>query len=332
MYEDSNIRPMSFGELFSTGMAISRRTLPTSGMLIIVGYLMIGIIGTLAFRNLFNGIITIMEQSNAGGNNQVSPEALMSLLSFYAVMIPGQIILSIGSFLATAVCIRAAWMAMNDEDATLGQLVKKAFSRDVWYLLAQNYLLGIMIGVAYVVVVLIMVIAGVGAGASGKGVVAVIVVMLLGLAAVGAAVWAAISISLTPQQIVIHSRGPLKGMAASFRLVRGNWWRTFGVLFVLQMIVGVCLSLLMIPTIGAFIDFAQNMRQMGHSKPSPQESAMLFRQVLDTFPVWIPIVFMLFAGVFQFYSTNVHTALFVDLSARKGELGEGEEEGFAMQE
>ena len=64
-------------------------------------------------------------------------------------------------------------------------------------------------------------------------------------------IWLGVRLSMTFPAIVFERLGPLAGMARSFRLVKGHWWRTFGVflvavllMFVLSFALGAVLGIL----------------------------------------------------------------------------------------
>jgi flagellar biosynthesis protein FlhB len=63
-------------------------------------------------------------------------------------------------------------------------------------------------------------------------------------------IWLGVRLSMTFPAIVFERLGPLAGMARSFRLVKGQWWRTFGVFLVAFLLMFV-LSLALGAVIGA---------------------------------------------------------------------------------
>jgi len=69
--------------------------------------------------------------------------------------------------------------------------------------------------------------------------VALAVPPVLGLLALAA--WLYIKVALATPAVVLEKVGPLQGLAGSWRLVRGSWWRLFGILL-LATIVGISQS------------------------------------------------------------------------------------------
>jgi hypothetical protein len=65
-------------------------------------------------------------------------------------------------------------------------------------------------------------------------------------------IWLCVALAITFPAMMSERIGPLAGMVRSFRLVRGHWWRAFGVLVVVTLIVEV-LSLAVLGGLGALL-------------------------------------------------------------------------------
>ncbi|MFN8149030.1 MAG: hypothetical protein U0R76_16405 [Candidatus Nanopelagicales bacterium] len=74
----------------------------------------------------------------------------------------------------------------------------------------------------------------VGQASAGLG---ILVGFLVGLAAVLATVWLTIQLLLAPVALILENVGITTSMSRSFRLVKGAWWRTFGI-YLLASILG----------------------------------------------------------------------------------------------
>jgi hypothetical protein len=51
-------------------------------------------------------------------------------------------------------------------------------------------------------------------------------------------IYVSVLFSLYAQGIVVENRGPLDALSRSARLIRGSWWRAFGILIVVQLLIG----------------------------------------------------------------------------------------------
>nr|WSW69903.1 hypothetical protein OG461_28950 [Streptomyces sp. NBC_00995] len=82
----------------------------------------------------------------------------------------------------------------------------------------------------------------------GGGEVAVITIGVLGAAATAPlAAWLWVKFSLAPSAVVFENQGPIGAMRRSSRLVRGNWWRIFGITLLAGVVAGFAGYLIQIP-------------------------------------------------------------------------------------
>jgi hypothetical protein len=83
------------------------------------------------------------------------------------------------------------------------------------------------------------------AGAPGGLVVAVLVLGIIACVVLGVWFWAMFSMSAAA--VVLERRGPAQALGRSWRLVRGSFWRVFGILLLAALIVLVASSVLRLP-------------------------------------------------------------------------------------
>ncbi|WP_406098126.1 hypothetical protein [Streptomyces sp. NBC_01013] len=94
---------------------------------------------------------------------------------------------------------------------------------------------------------LAIVIAAVTADSDG-GQLAVILIGVLGaLATAPLATWLWVKFSLAPSAVVFENQGPISAMRRSSRLVRGDWWRIFGVNLLAGAMAGIASYLIQMP-------------------------------------------------------------------------------------
>ena len=73
---------------------------------------------------------------------------------------------------------------------------------------------------------------------------------LIALGALGGAVlaiWLMIRFSLASPALMLEKQGILKSMSRSAKLVRGSWWRVFGIQLLTGIIAGLVSSIIVIP-------------------------------------------------------------------------------------
>lgn len=78
-------------------------------------------------------------------------------------------------------------------------------------------------------------------------------VMLGTLLLIVPGVWLGISLSLVAPVMAIEQRGPMGSIRRSYRLVKGNWWETFGFLLLIGLIGGTASQFVQLVAVPAFL-------------------------------------------------------------------------------
>ncbi|MET7648500.1 hypothetical protein ABZS83_33720 [Streptomyces sp. NPDC005426] len=126
---------------------------------------------------------------------------------------------------------RRAW---NRMPAVIGTVV-------LTWLIAMVPLLLAWVGLLAVVIAMV-------STDSGGAQIAVLLIGVLGtLATAPLATWLWVKFSLAPSAVVFENQGPIAAMRRSSRLVRGSWWRTFGITLLAGAMAAVASYLIQIP-------------------------------------------------------------------------------------
>jgi hypothetical protein len=147
-----------------------------------------------------------------------------------------------------AVLILSGMITAVIGDAVLG---RPASIGDAWARFRP--LLGRLIGVSlltFLIVVVVMFVAvlpGLLALLAGAGGGAVALLVIGGIAGIVAAVWLFMALSLAPAVVVLERQGVLTSMRRSRALVRGSWWRVFGILVLAGLIASVVSGIISVP-------------------------------------------------------------------------------------
>jgi hypothetical protein len=237
------LRPMGVGEILSGAFtSIRRNPLATLGLsaILLTVYGAASAAFSLALRR-------VAEDMNVQSGQTLTHAQLRHLLfDVFAILVPSglaivalafiiQIILTglltvvIGrGVLGRRVSMGEAWrLALPRLPAILGAIVLTALC-----------VLGPLAVVAVLVVVLVL--AHVYAGA-------VVVGILGGIAAFCVVVWFSVMFSLAAPAVVLERQGPASALGRSWRLVRGTFWRVFGILLLAEIIVAVVSGVLQVP-------------------------------------------------------------------------------------
>jgi hypothetical protein len=174
-------------------------------------------------------------------------------------------------------------------------------------------IVGIIIGVA-LVFVLIAVLVGVGVTAAGGGTGATIgfvfltfAVIFLGGGVLGAWLWT--KLSFVPNALVIERLTLGRAMKRSWTLVRGYFWRTFGIQLLVTAMVAIATSIVTAPVgiVAEFVVIAAN----------PTDPTSGLASAYGTIQVVSSIIGAIIGTIGAIITSSTTTLLYIDLRIRK---------------
>ncbi|GAA2622305.1 hypothetical protein [Streptomyces vastus] len=132
--------------------------------------------------------------------------------------------------------------------AVLGKSVTTAEAwRDARPQLAKLFGLTFLLPLIGITVVAIGTVPGVLVGLAGGGDGGVALAVLGGMAAGVVAIWLMVRFSLASPALMLEKQSILKSVSRSAKLVRGSWWRVFGIQLLATIIANVVASIIVIP-------------------------------------------------------------------------------------
>ncbi|MFB2581168.1 glycerophosphoryl diester phosphodiesterase membrane domain-containing protein [Herbiconiux sp. P15] len=248
------LRPLGFGTLLGAPFQVVRRNpkatfgsgLIVQLLIVLVTVLFVGAAAVWAGARTVSAVGSDLDAIEAGNVAIIVVSLLVPLgLSLFA------------SALLQAVLVLEVSRATLGEKRRLGELWKAAFRRILpltgWFALialAVVIVIGIVVGLIVLATVL---------GETGI-VLAVVGTVLVGLAALVLGVWLGTKLALVPSVIVLEKLGVFAAMRRSWALTRGNFWRTFGVIALVSVILNFATQILstpfsfLIPIVATLID------------------------------------------------------------------------------
>ncbi|MFG2647367.1 glycerophosphoryl diester phosphodiesterase membrane domain-containing protein [Streptomyces sp. NPDC048436] len=152
------------------------------------------------------------------------------------------VITLLGTIIATAL------LTMVTSRAVLGKSVTTAEAwQDAKPQLPRLVGLTLLLPLIGVAVVTAGAVPGVLIAAAGSSDAGVSLAVLGGFGALIVAVWLMIRFSLASPALMLEKQGVKKSMARSVKLVRGSWWRVFGIQLLAAIIANVVASIIVIP-------------------------------------------------------------------------------------
>ncbi len=229
------LRPMQLGEMLETALAVLRFNPRTMFGL---SFLTLGVITVLSLLVAAPGVYVLMA-GESGAVVENGTDALLngqsSLTGLASSLLAGVLIAVVAdTALGRRLTFAEAWARIKSRILPL-----------VGFVILQSLLILVVV----LPVVVLAVVLAVAEQWTAFGVVLAIGIPLT----IAVGVWLWVSLSLAPATIVLERSGPVAAFGRSIRLVRGGWWRTFGVLLTANILTGLVASVIMLPVMGILL-------------------------------------------------------------------------------
>jgi MFS family permease len=148
--------------------------------------------------------------------------------------------------------------------------------------------------------------------ANSMGTGSLVIVLPLFLAFIAAIIWVSVKLTVAPAVIVVEDVGALDGIRRSWAVTRRSWWRVFGIVLVVSLLVGIIGQIVLIPLTlltGLLTTVA------GPQDPTSQAAALQVVVGVATAIVSAAVGAVAFA-----FQTSVMALLYMDLRMRNDGL------------
>ncbi|MEV0536387.1 hypothetical protein [Kitasatospora sp. NPDC050463] len=220
--------------------------------------------------------------------------------------------------------VAAALLTMVVSRAILGQ---SATVRDAWrgarprmlQLTGLTLLTG-LIGAGVVLLGFAPMIGYLLAGADEPAIAALLFVV--GLLSIPVAIWIWIQLSLAAPALMLEKQGVITALSRSRRLVRGSWWRLFGINLLSQVLAGIVAGIISVPftIVGLVLGFDDIVGQVDAGDPATLPTAVLISTaVAGVIASTITIPFTATIGVLLYVDQRIRReALDIELARAAG--------------
>ncbi|MEV6485202.1 hypothetical protein [Streptomyces sp. NPDC051576] len=233
------LRPLGVGEILdgavSTMRTYWRTVLGVSLTVAVVMQTIVVLVQGFAFNDLAS--TQALDDPNASTSEvtRAMSEAFLSTGVVYLVVL-------IGTVVATALLTTVTSRAVLGKPVTAGEAWRDARPQvlKLFGLICLLILMAlVLIGVPTVPGIIVAVTGSQDAG--------IALAVFGGLAGCVVTLWLAIRFSLASPALMLEKQGIVKSMSRSAKLVRGSWWRIFGIQLLAQIIASILSSILVIP-------------------------------------------------------------------------------------
>lgn len=260
------LTPLALGDLLSGSFAaIRRNAAAVVGTALIVSLIEI-LVSVLGTTVMFDALTGILRMEEAGMDpfleGSTAAQVFGSLFGSLALLTVGALLAGLAGLVAHGVLAVVVLRSAAGLKTTLGQAWRLT-GRQVWSLLGLGalYLAATFILILlFLAVVVGLVIAAANEDGGLAGLMGILLFVLI-LASVVLGVWLYVKLLLAAAASAVELKSPFRAMGRSWTLTRGHWWRTFGIILLVGIIVGVVSSIITTPLSmigGVFAPFTES--------------------------------------------------------------------------
>lgn len=248
------LRPLGVGEILDGAISYIRRdprpVLGISGLIAVAtALLQLGLYAALS--STLGPLLTAIDRPTTGGGSSAEIEQALNDLAHGAIGLAGvglaiTAITYVLNVLATGLLTTAMGRAVLGRPVSTSDVWQRAASR-FWPLLGVSVLLSLIVAAAVSAALLVAVLVGYVLAQAAGDVAGVLVGLLVAAVALGAVAWLYVLLLLSPVALVLEGVGPVASLRRSVQLVRGAWWRTFGIHLLAVIIAAVVSQVITVP-------------------------------------------------------------------------------------
>lgn len=205
--------------------------------------------------------------------------------------------------------------------------------RQAWALagLGGLYLLAGIVTMVVFAGLFFALVAGAAAGDTTTTAVMGILLFVLSLGLVLTWVWIYVKVLLAPAAVAVEQHAPFRSIGRSWSLTRGHWWRTFGIVLLVSIIVGVIASVITTP-LSMFSGLTAPFLEPGSAEQALESARvwMIVSLVVTALVNAITRAFLSCVTALLYVDYRIrHESFDLDLAAAADQAGVGDDERFS---
>ncbi len=260
------LTPLALGDLLGGSFAVIRRNpAAVMGTALIVALIEI-VISVAATAVLFRAVSEALVLDQAGASATLDDTVALGLLGALsgtvAITVVGALLASLVGIVAQGVLAVVVLRSAAGLTTSLGQAWRLT-GRQVWSLIGLGlvYLAGgLVVFLLFGAVITGLVVAAVAEDGTLAGVMGILLFVLT-VASVVLGLWIYVKLLLSASASAVELASPFRAIGRSWTLTRGHWWRTFGIILLVAIIIGVVSSVITTPLSlagGVFAPFSES--------------------------------------------------------------------------
>lgn len=300
-----------FDRLFKLIGATWLRNLIISSMILLPATLLL----SAGVDSFFSSLTQLLQERGSGGD--FNPRDFLDIIGSIVWLILAGFLFTLGTYGATLAVTIIGCAEMSGEPMTWNDALSRGlglrFLRLIGLILLQMIIFGALIFIPYG-----LMIAGIAAESLALGFLG----GLLLFAALVFMIFLGVSWAFTIPAIGWEESGVIDALKRSWRLVKGDWWRVFGILILMGLIVSFAASIVLTPLYFIFLwdFFAAYFQILTEIGMGGKPDLTMFGDLFANFGTGIGILSGI-STILQLLVAPLYTViLYFDLRARKGEF------------
>ena len=311
---NTSIVPMKLGDIFDKIFRLIPKTALRNLIIAIIVLLPAAIFFTYGMDFFFSTIsqFSLTEETAEATNN----EAVFNIFKAVSVYLFSFFFFIISFVAATLGIIIVGCSEMTEQPLSWREAMVRTFSVRLLRVYGQIFLEYLAIGCLFIFP-FIFIAAGVGADSVGITLTGVFLLLVVFIFAIY--LWVRWAFALPA--IAWEDAGIMQSFSRSCLLVNGFWWRTFGILILLNLIAQFAVSMITTPiSLIAFWDFFLHYFEMINSIASGAPNSQMPLELFDSFGISFGIVTFISYVLMLLVTPHITTIMYFDLRARNDEF------------
>ncbi len=270
---NSQFVPMTLGDIFEKTFSLVGKTF-LRNLLIAFAFLALPLMILAIAATDFYSSIADIQRAVAEAEQEGGFDEALSMISSLAFFLFSTSLFALGSFLAEIAASIVVSMEMQSKPITWWDAVVETFHQKWLRGIGQALLKILIFGGAAAVVGIVLAIIAIVTGGLGR-----VLAILCIIAAIPVAFYFVFKWYFSLTAIAVDDLDVIESMRQSWRLVEGQWWRTFGIIFLFSIIIQFVISIVSLPiTFGSmwnvYKDYFSMLKQAGGNVTQQQLAAL----------------------------------------------------------
>jgi|GEM_PF-1038728 len=309
-------KPMLLGDIFSASFNLIKETFLRNLILALIIILPLGVIFALGLHTFFNTLANSINAVKDNPNAMLSPSRLIEIFSGMGIFFFTVFLFVLGSLAVNIGITKIGCSAMDGEKAGLKEAFKEIFSITYLRCIGQALLISLIVVGIILAGVIIFAVAKAGD---------FIILKFIG----GLYIFAAILFIIYLIYrwyfafiLIVHKNyGVLKSFSKSSFLIEGYWWRTFGIILLISLVIQFAVSLIITPVSFIFMwDYISQYMNLAAAGAISDKDPSTVINMMKSFGFDIGIVTVISTLLKFLLAPLFNIVLYYDLRIRKNDL------------